>query len=154
MALPARIPLHHICPPNHFWIPTMGASEIAHFKHPHPRYPKTLFLADLMQRYAPRQNFTFFGIAHVQHTHPSYPETPFLAHLFWPLVCRGMGVWGTTPEPKKYFFGSLEVIWPLSPLAPKCPDSQALIGGRGGLEKGLEPPTPIFFLHTNMLAYQ
>ena len=33
-------------------------------------------------------------------------KTPILGiqnHVFWPLVCRGMGGWGATPEPARYF---------------------------------------------------
>ena len=38
----------------------------------------------------------------------SISNTPILGiqkHVFWPMVCRGIGVWGATAEPKQYIFG-------------------------------------------------
>ena len=76
---------------------------IAHFKLRHTRYPKTLVLADLMQRYARLE----------RHTKPPHlftlrsANTPILGiqkHLFWPIVRRGLGVWGATPEPHQLFW--------------------------------------------------
>ena len=37
----------------------------------------------------------------------SISNTPILGiqkHLFWPMVCRRMSVWGATPEPKQFFW--------------------------------------------------
>ena len=99
VALQVRIPLHQICQQKWIWIPRMGASKIAHFKH-----------------------------------------------LFWPMVCRGMGVWGTTPEPKQYFLAfcssnttilgtQKHLCWPL--------------GGYSGMGVWSATPEPIqyFFVH-------
>ena len=67
-------------------------------------------------------------------------------HLFWPMVCRGMGVWGTTPEPKQYFLAfcssnttilgtQKHLCWPL--------------GGYSGMGVWSATPEPIqyFFVH-------
>ena len=97
----ARILLHEICQQQWFWIPRMGVSEIAQFKHPHTRHPKTFF-SDLVQRYA-RLEY------HAKKPHVlalRISNTPILGTQkspFWPMVCRGTGVWGTTPEPKQFF---------------------------------------------------
>ena len=77
---------------------------VLRFKHPHPRYPKTPFLAHGAQRCGwlechPRTHTIFFGIVRFKHTHPRYPKTHF-----WPMVCRGMGGWSATPEPVQYFW--------------------------------------------------
>ena len=75
---------------------------IAHFEHPHPRYPKTLFLADLVQRYARSERRA--NTPHVLALCISNTPIPGIQkHLFWPIVCRGMCVWSATPEPRSEF---------------------------------------------------
>ena len=76
---------------------------IVHFKHHHPRYPKTPLQACELLSYGclgrhPRtkqyclalciSNTTILGIQ---------------KHLCWPMWYNDMGVWGATPEPKQYF---------------------------------------------------
>ena len=58
--------------------------SIVQFEHPHPRYPKTPFLAHGVQRYGclgchPRTQTIFFGMVQSKHGHPRYPKTAFLA---------------------------------------------------------------------------
>ena len=75
---------------------------IAHFKHPHTRYPKPLFLADLVQRYAclerHAKNPHLLALCSSNSTIPGIQK-----HLFWPMGYSGTGVWSATPEPKQYF---------------------------------------------------
>ena len=73
------------------------------FKHHHFRYPETPFLARGVQRYAclgrhPKTHSILFGTVRFKHHHFRYPETPF-----WPVVCKGVRVWGATPEPMACF---------------------------------------------------
>ena len=56
VTLQARVPLHQICLQKCFWTPGMWVFEMRYFRCPHPRYPKPLLLADLVQRYAPLGN--------------------------------------------------------------------------------------------------
>ena len=114
---------------------------IVHFKHHHPRYPKTPLLACRVQWYGclvrhPRTQTMFYGIVHFKHHHPKYPKTLLLAcrvqlygclgtcvsnttilgtqkHLCWPMMCRGMGGWSATPESKQYFLASCVSNTPL-----------------------------------------
>ena len=58
-------------------------SGILHFKHTHPRCPKTLCLACDVEWYGclehhPRTHSIFFGIVQFRDIHPRYPKTPFL----------------------------------------------------------------------------
>ena len=111
---------------------------IVYCKYTHPRYPKTLFVAYGVQWYVrlgrhPRTQTIVFCIVHCNHPHPRYPK-----HLFWPMVFRGMGVWGATPEPEQYFFG---VIRPRTPVYPFMPVLRLSISPP---EKG--PRLQVFFL--------
>ena len=56
---------------------------LMHFKHPHPRYPKTRLLDCRVQWYGcfrrhPRTQTIFFGILHFKHPHPRCPKTTLL----------------------------------------------------------------------------
>ena len=70
---------------------------IAQFKHPHPRYLKNIFLADLVQRYALLDR-------HAQSPHflaLRTSNTPILGiqkHSFWQIWCKGMRAWSATPK--------------------------------------------------------
>ena len=73
---------------------------IAHFKHTHPRYPKTPFLPHGVQRYGCLGRHPQYILAF------SISNTPMLGiqkHFFWLMMCRGMGVWGATPKPSQSF---------------------------------------------------
>ena len=72
-------------------------------KHHHLRYPETPFLGRAVQRYAclgrhPRTHSIFSGMVRFKHHPPGIQK-----HLFWPVVCKGMRVWGATAEPITYF---------------------------------------------------
>ena len=77
---------------------------IAHSKHTHPRYQKILFLAYGVRRCVcterHRKTPRYFFALHV----PNTPIPGIQNHLFWPMVCRGMGVWGATAEPHDIFW--------------------------------------------------
>ena len=74
------------------------------FKHPHPRYRNTPFLAHGVQRCG--------GLGRHPTTH-----TIFLAScvsnasivgiqkvLYWSMVCKGMGDWRANPQPTQFFW--------------------------------------------------
>ena len=79
-------------------------SGIVQFKETHSRDPKTPLLAHGVQWYGwlgrhPRTHIIFL-LAFCS------SKTPILGmqkHLFWPMVCSGLGGWGATPEPKRYW---------------------------------------------------
>ena len=57
--------------------PKRHVFDIAHFKHPDPGYPKTLLLADLVQRYArlePHALITQFLALPLSNIPPGVPE--------------------------------------------------------------------------------
>ena len=64
-----------------------GAQEahffgIAHFKHAHPKHPKTPLWALVVQKYsAPQQKHIIFDIVHFKHAQTRYPKTLLLASL-------------------------------------------------------------------------
>ena len=69
----------------------------------HPSYvSKTLLLAHGVQMYGclghhPRTQRIFLALP-ISNT----PIPGIQNHFFWPMVCRGMGVWGATLEPRQY----------------------------------------------------
>ena len=76
---------------------------MVHVKDTHLRSPNTPFLACGVQWYwclerHPKTHTVFCGIVHFENTHPRDRKTPS-----WLAVCSGMGGWGATPEPKRYF---------------------------------------------------
>ena len=86
---------------------TKQFSSIVHYKHPHPRYSKTPFLAHGVQRYGrlgchPRTQTLFFGM--FKHHHPRYPKTPFLAYgVPWYGCLERHPRTPPEPHPKQFF---------------------------------------------------
>ena len=76
-----------------------------HFKHTHSRYPSTLLVTYLVQRYARSgrhpKNALFLAQC-ISNT----PIVGFHQHFWWHTWCRGMRVRGATPRtPRTHFFG-------------------------------------------------
>jgi hypothetical protein len=76
---------------------------LVQFKHSHPRYPKTPLLAYRAQRYGvwgappePKQYLLPLCSSNI-------PILGIQKHLFWPMGCRGMGVWGAM-DPTQSFW--------------------------------------------------
>ena len=72
--------------------------RIVHFKHHHPRYPKTPFLAHGVQGYGclgchPRTQTIFSGIDHFKHPHPGCPK-----HTFFGPWCAEVWMFGAPPQ--------------------------------------------------------
>ena len=80
--------------------------DIVHIKHTYTRYPGTLMLAYLLQRYGclgchSRTQTIFFGMVYFKHPHPRYPKKPFLA---W---CAEVWVLGVPPQKPNNMFLAL-----------------------------------------------
>ena len=83
------------------------------FQTPHPRHPKTPFLAYRVQRYGclgrrmrTQNHFSALCIS----------NTPILGiqkHFCWPVGYSGMRGWGATPEPKQCFLLSCILNTPI-----------------------------------------
>ena len=78
--------------------------SLVQFKHPHPRYPKTLLLPYGVKWYwclgrHPRTQTTFLALCN-----SNTPIPRIQKHLCCPMEYSGIGVWGATPEPKQYFY--------------------------------------------------
>ena len=99
VALQARIPQHQICQKECFWIPSMEVFEMRNFRRPHPRYPKPLLLADLVQRYARlgrhAKNPHFLALC-ISNTFILGIQKRFGGQMW----CRGTRAWSATPKPQ------------------------------------------------------
>ena len=95
---------------------------VVHFKRPYPRYPKTLLLAYLVQRYAHLVHHAesphFLGLANFKRPHPKHPKTVLVASL----VQRYVRLGRRAATPQKCAVGSGVALQTPIPLEHDKPE--------------------------------